>query len=495
MTPQGMFDLVILNGRVIDPETQLDALRNVGIKQGKITAVSPEPLHGREVIDASGLVVAPGFIDLHSHGQMIPSMRMQAFDGVTTALEMEAGSLPIDLAYDVAEGEGRPLNYGFSASWALARMSLLENLQLDGKTLAMLATLGTSRWGRLVPPEQSQQIVALVEQGLKQGALGIGILPGYAPKANHDEYYLLAKLAAQYRIPTFTHSRCANFQEPCGSYEGVAEVIAAAAATGAHMHLCHVNSTSLRHMDQVLDAIHHAQEQGLKITTEMYPYGAGSTVIGAAFAAPEVLPLLGIEATDIYNVSTEHWISSAEELARMQQQHPSDLALFYFLNENQQEDRALLEHALAFPNVAIASDAIPFTVNGRPLEGVEWPLPANALAHPRGSGTYGRILGSYVRERQVITLSEALRRASLVPAQILEEAAPQMKSKGRLQVGADADIVIFDAQTVTDRATYVNPRLTSVGMHHVLVNGQYVIKEQTLVREALPGKPVRGPLR
>src|SRR5206468_3770055 len=157
-------------------ETHLDALGSVGIEQGKITEVSREPLHGKEVIDATGLVVAPGFIDLHSHGQMIPSMRMQAFDGVATALELEAGSLPISLAYEVAAREGRPLNYGFSASWALARMSLLENLQLNGKTLTLLASLGTPPWGRLVEPEQSQHIVTLLEQGLKEGALGIGLL-------------------------------------------------------------------------------------------------------------------------------------------------------------------------------------------------------------------------------------------------------------------------------------------------------------------------------
>lgn len=148
-----------------------------------------------------------------------------------------------------------------------------------------------------------------------------------------------------------------------------------------------------------------------------------------------------------------------------------------------------------FPNTAIATDAVPFSVDGAPLEGNIWPLPANALGHPRASGTYARVLGKYVREQGIISLVEALRRASLVPAQILEEAAPQMKYKGRLQVGADADIIVFDPATIMDRATYEQPCLTSVGMHYVLVNGQFVIQQQALVRAALPGKPVRGPKR
>jgi hypothetical protein len=158
--------------------------------------------------------VATGFIDVHSHGQTTPSMRMQAFDGITTALELEAGSLPISLAYEVAAREGRPLNYGFSASWALARMSLLEQIQLDGKTLPLWEHLDTPQWGQVVQPEQFQYIVTLVEQGLKEGAIGIGILLGYAPQANAQEYYLLAQLAAQYRVPTFTHMRWNNVRDP-----------------------------------------------------------------------------------------------------------------------------------------------------------------------------------------------------------------------------------------------------------------------------------------
>lgn len=349
MEKQGMYDLVLLHGRVMDPETNRDMTASVGIRDGKIAAVEPGRLAGKEVIDAAGLVVAPGFIDLHMHGQTIPSMRMQAFDGVTTALELEAGNLPISLAYEVAVREGRPLNYGFSASWALARMSLLDNVQLDGTYGVALANLGGLQWGKLTTPEQSQQILALVEQGVQEGALGIGILLGYGPQTNREEYYLLAQLAARYHVPTFTHVRWGNFREPGSSYEGIAEVVAAAAATGAHMHVCHVNSTSLRHMDQVLDVIGRAQRQGLHITTEMYPYGAGCIVLGAHFAAPEALARLGIEPTAIFHVSTGRWIGSADELAGVRARHPADLGVFHFLDEHKPEERVLLEHALALP--------------------------------------------------------------------------------------------------------------------------------------------------
>jgi hypothetical protein len=227
----------------------------------------------------------------------------------------------------------------------------------------------------------------------------------------------------------------------------------------------------------------------------MYPYGAGCTVIGAHFVAPDALPKLGITSTDVFSIRTGRRIGSAAELEQMREQNPSDIAIYHFLDEEKPEDRALLEHALAFPEIAIATDAVPFMVDGTYLEEDIWPIPDSALAHPRVSGTYARVLGKYVRQHQVISLMEALRRMSLVPARILEEAAPQMKHKGRVQVGADADLVVFDPETIRDRATYEQPYLTSTGMHHVLVNGQFVVKEQAVVRHALPGKPVRGPKR
>jgi N-acyl-D-glutamate deacylase len=147
------------------------------------------------------------------------------------------------------------------------------------------------------------------------------------------------------------------------------------------------------------------------------------------------------------------------------------------------------------PGGAIASDGMPWTSKGQSLTGDVWPLPADAFAHPRSAGTFTRFLRDYVRERKKVTLIEGLRRMTLIPAQILEESVPQMKKKGRMQVGADADIVVFDPATVSDRATYTEPNQTAVGMRYVIVNGTPVIRDGVLVREALPGRAVRRPVQ
>ena len=296
-------------------------------------------------------------------------------------------------------------------------------------------------------------------------------------------------------MPTFTHIRATNHDEPGSYYDGFAEVIAAAVATGAHMHLCHINSSSWRDIAAVTDFIAKAQQRGIKVTTEAYPYGAGSTTIGSARYAPENLPLSGIKATDIYLVETSTWIKDDDELRRVRAERPQALAIFHFLNENKADDIKLLRAALLFPGTVIASDSVPYTVGRELVEGDIWPLPDNADAHPRVAGTFSRVVGRWVREDKVLTLMDALRRSSLMPAQLMEEAAPQMKLKCRIRIGADADIVVFDPATLSDRASYENPRLPSIGMHEVIVAGESVIQNGELVRSALPGKPVRGPSR
>ncbi|HEX4935574.1 MAG TPA: amidohydrolase family protein [Gemmatimonadaceae bacterium] len=485
------YDLVIANGRVVDPETGLDAPRWVGVRAGKIAAVAATPLRGKDTLDARGLVVAPGFIDLHAHGQYLAAARMQAFDGVTTALELEAGTLPVAQAYAQVAKEGRPINYGFSASWLFGRIAEKEHVEPDGDISFFQKAQQKKGWQyTIADPQETARIMARVEQGLKEGALGIGVLAGYAPGYGRKEYYALAQLAKKYDVPTFTHVRYLSVIEPQSSFEAFEELVALAAGTGAHMHISHLNSNSTRDIPLIAELIRGAQQRGVKVTTEAYPYAAGSTVVGAEiFRGNWRERMGGAKASDIevngkpYNDST---------LAEVQEKAPGTWIVVHFMRpERSAQDQAYLDQAVLFPGGAIASDAMPWTSGGKTITEDVWPLPADAFAHPRSAGTFTRFLRDYVRERKKVDLREGLRRVSLTPAQILEQSVPQMKQKGRLQMGKDADIVVFDLATVSDKATFTEPNQKSVGMRHVVVNGVPVIRGGELVRGALPGRAIR----
>ncbi len=488
-----VFDLVLANGRVMDPESGVDEVRHVGVQGSRIEVVSKTPLKGKQVIDVRGLVVAPGLIDLHAHGQELPSARMQAFDGVTTALELEAGSIPVPLFYERRAKEGRPIHYGVSAGWAHARVAEMQNLEPDGSARFMLKAFGLTDWTQKpASDEQTDKIVKRLEQALKEGAIGIGMLAGYAPGFGQKENYLVHKLAAKHGVPTFIHIRYMGVTEPQSSFEAYQEVVAMAGATGAHVHICHFNSTSLRDIEACARLVADAQKRGLKITTEAYPYGTGWTGINAAFLRrPDWRERMGMDYSDIIYLKTGERLTK-ERMEELQKTDPGGSILLRFLDpDRKQADQALLDRSVLFPKGAIASDGGDWEVGGKTLTGDVWPLPENALAHPRAAGTFCRILGPYVRERKVLTLMDALRRCSLTPAQILESSTPQMKHKGRLQPGADADIVVFDPKKVRDRATFEKPLQTSEGMRHVIVAGTFVIRDAELVRTAQPGKAIR----
>lgn len=488
----GPFDWVIVGGRVVDPETGLDAVRHVGVKGARIAAISASPLQGARTLSAEGQVVAPGFIDLHSHAQQLPAAWMQAFDGVTTALDLESGLLPVARFYEDVAREGRPIHYGVSAAWIYARIAEKEQIEPEANLVWFQRAFALNNWqNTLATPAELQRIVARVEAGLAEGGLGIGINAGYAPGYGRREYFALAQLAARHDVPTFTHVRYISVKEPQSAFEALEELVALSAATGAHMHVCHLNSSAGRDIEACAALLLGAQARGLPISVEAYPYGAGSSTIGAElYRGSDWLERWGVK--DASALEHNGVPLTQQTIDELQKAAPGTVVVMNFLRPDQDKaDRRLLDLSVLYPGAAIASDALPWLQGPRVIEGDVWPLPEGAFAHPRAAGCYARFISRWVRERQAVSLLEGVRRTSLTPAQVLEHAVPQMRKKGRLQVGADADIVVFDLARIRDNATFIAPAQPSSGMRHVVVAGTPIIVEGQRQAQARPGMPVR----
>lgn len=484
------YELVLAGGRVVDPETGFDRICDVGIDGDSVTAVG-DRLDGTTTVDVRGLVVAPGFVDLHSHAQTLPGRRLQACDGVTTALDLEAGRSPVEIAYAREAKRGSPINYGFSASWAAARMHVMADGPLDGGAAAVFGGLAGTDWQQAATAAQVARILDQVSTDLAAGAVGVGVLVGYAPGVDPAEYLALAELAAAAGVPTFTHSRDIVELAPDTWIDGAEEIVRAAGTTGAHMHYCHINSTSGRHVDRVLALVGRCQAEGAHVTTEAYPYGSGSTAIGAAFLAPERLHERFRDTTAITYLRTGERIADAARLRELRATDPGGLVIVEFLDETEPSDAALLRRSLEFPDAIVASDGMPplWSDTSR-LDVTAWPLPPEAVTHPRTAGTFGRALRLWRQEGA--PLMEAVRRATLLPALVLEGSVPAMRRKGRVQAGADADLVVFDEVGVTDQATYEASTRPSSGIAHVTVGGTFVVRDGELVPDALPGRAVRA---
>jgi dihydroorotase len=469
------FDIVIAGGRVMDPESGLDAIRHIGIRAGKVDAISETPLTGRDTIDAQRLVVSPGFIDLHAHWQAPASYDFMALDGVTTALELEGGAFPIAPWYAQREGRAR-IHFGASVSHGGARNRIMRDSAVIGQALAAARTeqdsLEAGRPGayRAASPEQMQRLASALEEELRAGGIGFGFGINYTPGATREEIYRLFALSARHGVTNFVHVRGAGLQTAGGTLDAMQEMISAVASTGASLHIVHVTSSSLRQTPLVIDMIEGARKRGLDISTEVYPYEAASTDIRSAIFDPGFRERIGIDYGNIL------WPATGERLtaASFERYRRTGGPIVIFLIP---EDA--MRAAIAHPLVMIASDGVPL-INGQ--------------GHPRGVGTNARVLGRFVREEKLLPLMDALKKMTLMPAQRLEGWVPQMKTKGRLRIGADADITIFDPVTVIDRATYERPAQPSAGIVHVLVNGTLVVRNATLIPGAAPGTGIRrGP--
>jgi N-acyl-D-aspartate/D-glutamate deacylase len=447
--PSAPYDLVVANGRVMDPESGLDAVRYVGVRGGTIEAVSETPLAGTRMIDASDLVVAPGFVDLHEHGQHEESYRMMVRDGVTSAFELEVGTGNVAAWYAARDG-GQIVNYGVAVGHIPARMEVLGD---PGKGL-LPAGIGGSG---VASEAQLEAIEAILREGLAQGAVAVGFGSAYTPGASISEIERMFRVAAEGGASAHIHMR--------GGVQGLEETIKAAAAARARLHIVHVNSSAGDDIDRFLAAIQAARDAGQDVTTEAYPYGAGMTEIQSALFDDWA-------SWPDERFALHQLVSTGERLTRAtfeKARRKGGTVIIHGRSEPQ--TRA----AIASPLTMIASDG--FIENGR--------------GHPRTSGTYAKVLGRYVRDESLMTLMDALRRMTLEPARRLERRTPAMASKGRVRVGADADLTIFDPATVIDRATYENAGIPSAGIPYVLVGGQVVVDRGELTR-ARPGRGVRA---
>lgn len=449
LTSAQSFDLVIANGRVLDPESGLDAIRNIAVRGGTIAAITAERLEARTVIDASGLVVSPGFIDLHAHGQTPETYRFQARDGVTTALELEVGSGDV-AAWYAARKSGALINYGVSIGHIPVRMAVLDD---PG---AFLPTGNGAH--QPASPAQIKEIARRIADGLKNGAVSIGAGFPYTPAATEQELTELFRVSASHGVPIHAHIR--------RGVAGLEEAIKLATATKAPLHVVHINSTGTTATRELLSMIAAARQRGMDVSTEAYPYAAGMTEIQSA------------NLDEYENASEERtaqleWPRTGERLTRETFRKYRKTGGPVVIHTNTEEMVAV---AISSPLTMIASDAY-------------W---ENGTGHPRTAGTYSRVLGRYVRESRALTLMDAVRKMTLMPARRLEQRVPGMRLKGRLRVGADADMTIFDAATVVDLSTYRNPGLPPAGIAHVIVGGVPVVASGRIVEGVSPGRAVRA---
>jgi len=478
------YDLVILNGRVMDPETSYDAVANVGIKDGKIVAITKDEITGQETIDATGLVVAPGFIDGHQHCLEPYAYRLMVRDGRTTIMDLEVGAFgeSVDEWYARREGNS-PINFGIAVSHEFARAAVLDGFH-DWKYLYTpdaITTRLNDGWSKTRPTlEQGNQILKIIDDGLRQGAIGIGSTVGYMRAGvSSREIFELQKLSGLYGRQIGMHFRLTPGSD-VDEVMGIQEMLANAAALGTPAIALHFNNPGYNMVQELLVDM---RKRGSNVWGEIYPYNAGSTALNAVFLEPEVwVQALGHRYEDtLQDVETGEFYTE-QTRAEMLKTQPTRPVILYKCPD------AWIVDWVRLPGVAIGSDGMPLL----PDDNLTWDTPYEDLpnTHPRFSGSFAKVL-RLARENS-IPLMQAVAMTSYNYAKPLGDMGLKaMQVRGRMQEGMVADITIFDPKTVTDNSTYAKGTMPSTGIPHVIVDGIVVMRDSEPLERFDAGQPIR----
>ncbi|MGE5630869.1 MAG: N-acyl-D-amino-acid deacylase family protein [Caulobacteraceae bacterium] len=454
-----MFELVINNGNVVNIEDGTISKCNIGIKSGKIAALSRETIEGEISIDASGMLVSPGFIDMHMHEDPLNKSGSSVFIeegifknmvlmGVTTCIGGNCGIAMDDVGgyLQTVDQQGISVNFGTFLGYSAVRekIGVLDNY-------------------RPLTKIEAEEAKKLIRAGLSEGAVGLSFGLEYTPGSTTNELIEMAKvlrdfpgkmLAAHYRY------------DASEGIEAVKELIGISWAADVPMQISHIGScTAFGMMEESLQLIEKARSIGIDVMADCYPYDAFCTHIGTAVFDGDCFSRWNKDYSAV--VPTEGKYKgkrcTREMFEYLRENEPNTLVVTFVMDENE------VTKAITHPLVIIASDG----------------LMHNGQGHPRGAGAFPRVIAYYTREKKVLSLMEALRKMTLKPAQRLG-----LREKGILGIGKDADIVIFDSETVMDKADFEQPSLPPEGIPYVIVNGKVVVKEGSLTGEK-PGKAIR----
>lgn len=454
-----MFELVIKNGYVIDPSNRVGSKLNVGISGGKIAAVTNDPISGDAEINAEGLIVSPGFIDMHMHEDSY-NEENDSFDFVISDSMLRMG-VTTAIAGNCGIGTREPVAY----LDAVDRLGYPINLGMLAPHESLRDAFGNFDKYEPVDPCYIDGMKELLNRQLKGGCIGLSLGIEYDPGIQKEEATQLMRVAAKNNKIVTIHQRSDGNQ----AVSSVEEIINYAASTGASLQISHLSSMcSFGNMKEVISIIDSYRMQGLDIGFDGYPYYAFCTFLGSAVFDEGFL--------DKYNYGDEYYKKlklasgdlqaiefNKESFYRFRKQNPDTLIIADLLNAGE------VDLCVTHPTGIVVSDG----------------LYNNGQGHPRGSGTFPKLIREYVINKKLLTLDTAIEKITSMPAKRLG-----LTQKGTLGKGADADITIFDLDKIKDEATYQEPLKKPSGINYVIIDGKIALKDGEILRNDL-GRSVR----